>query len=302
MSGTSLKSPVIMSNEVVPTCDNAIRSRILTVRGMQVILDWDVAELYGIETRVLNQAVKRNIERFPERFRFVLNREELNELITDCDKSGNKRHYPGTPAVFTEQGIAMLSAVLRSPTAVETSIRIMDAFIAMRHFIVSNAAVLQRLGAVEVRQAVMDEKLNTVLGKIESKEFPPEKIFYDGHEYDAYDKIVEFIRKAKKDIVVIDAYADNVALQILEKKRTGVAVTIVKGPRARLTALDVAKFNAQFANSLTVKMSAAFHDRFIIIDKSLLLHVGASLNHIGKKCFAISVLDAANIPSIMGRI
>ena len=281
---------------------STITSRIITIRGVQVILDWDIAELYGVETRVLNQAVKRNIERFPDRFRFVLTKSELNELITNCDKSHSKRHYPGTPAAFTEQGVAMLSAILRSPTAIETSIRIMDAFVAMRHFIVTNAAVLQRLGAVEVKQIAMDEKLNKVLGQIECKEFPAEKIFYDGHEYDAYDKIVEFIHKAKTNIVIIDAYADNVALQILEKKRVGVHVDIVKGPHAKLTPLDVSKFNAQFANTLNVITSTAFHDRFIIIDQSLLLHVGASLNHIGKKCFAISVLDSANIPAVMARI
>lgn len=290
-----------MKNEI-EVANSTITSRIVTVRGVQAILDWDIAELYGVETRVLNQAVKRNIERFPDRFRFVLTKSELNELITNCDKSQAKRHYPGTPAAFTEQGVAMLSAILRSPAAIEVSIRIMDAFVAMRHFIVANAAVLQRLGAVEVKQIAMDEKLNKVLGQIECKEFPAEKIFYDGHEYDAYDKIVEFIRKAKTDIVIIDAYADNVVLQILEKKRAGVHVDIVKGPNAKLTSLDVAKFNEQFSNTLNVMTSSAFHDRFIIIDKSLLLHVGASLNHIGKKCFAISLLDAANIPAVMARI
>lgn len=290
-----------MKNEI-EVANSTITSRIITIRGVQAILDWDIAELYGVETRVLNQAVKRNIERFPDRFRFVLTKSELNELITNCDKSQAKRHYPGTPAVFTEQGVAMLSAILRSPAAIEVSIRIMDAFVAMRHFIVTNAAVLQRLGAVEVKQVAMDEKLNKVLGQIECKEFPAEKIFYDGHEYDAYDKIVEFVRKAKTDIVIIDAYADNVVLQILEKKRAGVHVDIVKGPNAKLTSLDVAKFNAQFSNTLNVMTSSAFHDRFIIIDKSLLLHVGASLNHIGKKCFAISLLDAANIPAVMARI
>lgn len=290
-----------MMNEA-EIANSPIEARIITIRGVQAILDWDIAELYGVETRVLNQAVKRNIERFPERFRFVLSKIELNELITSCDKLQNKRHYPGTPAAFTEQGIAMLSAILRSPTAIDVSIRIMDAFVAMRRFIATNAAVLQRLGAVEVKQIAMDEKLNKVLGQIECKEFPAEKIFYDGHEYDAYDKIVEFIRKAKSDIVVIDAYADNITLQILAKKRAGVRVTVVKGPNSRLTAMDVAKFNAQFANVLNVITSSAFHDRFIIIDQHLLLHVGASLNHIGKKCFAISVLDAANIPAVMARI
>jgi len=292
-----------MNTDVAVTRDgSAIASRILTIRGVQVILDWDIAELYGVETRVLNQAVKRNAARFPERFRFLLSKSELSELITSCDKFGNKKHYPGTPAAFTEQGVAMLSAVLRSQTAVDVSIRIMDAFVAMRHFIVTNSAVLQRLGAVEMKQIAMDEKLNTVLGKIESKEFPPEKIFYDGHEYDAYEKVVEFIRKAKMEIVIIDPYADNVVLQILAKKRANASVVVVKGPRARLSALDETKYNQQFANSLTVKTSTVFHDRFIILDQSILLHVGASLNHLGKRCFAFSAMDASNIPDIMAKI
>jgi len=288
--------------------DDFIKSRILSLRGVQVMLDSDLAMLYGVETKVLNQSVKRNSERFPPDFMFQVTDTEWREaqnaianlksqFVTSSWGGARKR-----PFAFTENGIAMLSGVLRSRTAIEINIRIMRVFVAIRRFAIANMGILQRLGAVEVKQAVMDEKLNAVLGQIECKEFPPEKIFYDGHEYDAYDKIVEFIRKAKRDIVVIDAYADNVVLQILEKKRPGVTVTIVKGPRARLTALDVSKFNAQFSNSLTVKVSSAFHDRFIIIDQSLLLHVGASLNHIGKKCFAISVLDAANIPAIMGRI
>jgi len=157
-----------MSSDIVLRKDDSfIASRIRTIRGVQVILDWDIAELYGVETRVLNQAVKRNAARFPERFRFLLTKSELSELITNCDKFGNKKHYPGTPAAFTEQGVAMLSAVLRSQTAVDVSIRIMDAFVAMRRFIVTNAAVLQRLGAVEMKQIAMDEKLNKVLGKID---------------------------------------------------------------------------------------------------------------------------------------
>ncbi len=293
---------------VVVGDEDFIKSRILTVREVQVMLDGDLAMMYGVETKVLNQAVKRNIGRFPPDFMFQLTKAEWLELQSSC---GNLKSQFVTsswggarklPYVFTENGIAMLSGVLRSQTAIDVNIRIMRVFVAIRRFAIANLSVLQRLGAVEVKQAVMDEKLNAVLGKIECKEFPPEKIFYDGHEYDAYDKIVEFIRKAKSDIVIIDAYADNVVLQILEKKLPGVGVTIVKGPRARLTALDVSKFNAQFANSLTVRTSPAFHDRFIIIDQSLLLHVGASLNHIGKKCFAISVLDAANIPAVMSRI
>ena len=302
---------VSVFGEHTSTCtygDEFIKSRILTVRGVQVMLDHDLAMLYGVETKVLNQSVRRNISRFPPDFMFQLTKAEwldakssisnLKSQIVTSSWGGARK----LPFVFTENGIAMLSGVLRSQTAIEINIQIMRVFVAIRRFAITNMGVLQRLGALEVKQTVMDEKLNKVLGQIECKEFPPERIFFDGHEYEAYDKIVEFIRKAKFDLTIIDAYADNVVLQILEKKRPGVNVTIVKGPRARLTPLDVSKFNAQFANALTVKTSANFHDRFIIIDQSLLLHVGASLNHIGKKCFAISILDAANIPSIIARI
>jgi len=289
------------SNIAVRKDDSFIASRIRTIRGVQVILDRDIAALYGVETKVLNQAVKRNAERFPPDFMFQLDKDDClrSQIVTINGKRGEHLKY--MPYAFTENGVAMLSGVLRSPTAIETNVRIIRAFVAMRRFIVTNAAMLQRLGAVEVKQIAMDEKLNKVLGKIESKEFPPEKIFYDGHEYDAYDKVVEFIRKAKKEIVIIDAYADNVALQILAKKRTGVGVTIIKGPRARLSALDVAKFNTQYGG-LTVKTSKVFHDRFIILDNAMLLHVGASLNHLGKRCFAFSSMDASNIPGILAKI
>ena len=149
-SKAALLPEAIAPKEVVANCDHQIAGRIRLIRGIQVMLDWDIAELYGVETRTLNQAVKRNIERFPRNFRFQLTKEELAELITNCDKSDQKRHYPGTPAAFTEQGIAMLSAVLRSPTAIKVSIKIMETFVAMRHALMSSAGVLQRLGTVEV--------------------------------------------------------------------------------------------------------------------------------------------------------
>lgn len=292
-----------MKNDIVTRDNDAVvTSKIILLRGVQVILDRDIAALYGVATKVLNQAVKRNLDRFPSDFMFQLTREECSRSQSVTLNSGRGANIKYLPYAFTENGVAMLSGVLRTPKAIEINIRIVRAFIAMRRFVIANSAILQRLDAVEVKQIAMDEKLNDVLGKIESKEFPSEKIFYDGHEYDAYEKTVEFIRKAKKEIIIIDAYADNVALQILAKKRDGVTATIVKGPRARLSELDVTKFNAQFAHALTVKTSTAFHDRFIILDQSVLLHVGASLNYLGKKCFAFSAMDASNIPSLVAKI
>ena len=164
-----------MKQELVksPIGELEIRQRIKTIRGVQVMLDWDIAELYGVETRSLNQAVKRNKERFPLNFRFQLTKNELSELITDCDKSDRKRHYPGTPAAFTEQGIAMLSAVLRSPTAIKVSIKIMEAFVALRHAFLSSAGILQRLGNVEVKLIETDKRLDMVFDALDRSKLLP---------------------------------------------------------------------------------------------------------------------------------
>ena len=192
--------------------DVAIKSRIFTIRGVQVILDWDIAQLYGVETRVLNQAVKRNLDRFPERFRFVLTKEEMLGLIINCDKFGSKRHYPGNAAAFTEQGVAMLSAVLRSPLAVDISIKIMDAFIAMRHFVFMNEGLLQRMDAVEIKQVTMDEKLNKVLKAMDGGEFPPQKVFFDGRHYEAYSFAKKLVGKATKSILLVDGCSSNLVV------------------------------------------------------------------------------------------
>lgn len=303
----------------------SIRARILTIRGVQVMLDRDLAELYGVPTGALNQAVKRNRSRFPERFMFQLNKVETENLKSQSviaslgDKEIAKTNLKSQsvtsswggarscPYAFTEQGVAMLSSVLRNETAILVSIRIMDAFVAMRKVIASFAPMLIRLETVERRQiadqAHNEERFKLILDAMRDKEFPPQKVFYDGQIYDAFEQMKKFVRMAKAELIVIDPYFADSVLPLIAQKRQGVAVTVVKSPKDKLLhAADVAAFNAQYGNSLAVKTSDKFHDRFLIIDKAVLIHVGASLNYLGKRCFAFSSLDKSNIPDILAKI
>ena len=312
-----------------PTAIDTIRSRIFTIRGVQVMLDRDLAELYGVPTKVLNQAVKRNAERFPERFMFQLSKDDIENLRSQIVTLGaetslrsqivtiNKKqgqHLKYLPYAFTEQGIAMLSAVLRSETAVAVSIRIMDAFVAMRRALATVAPLLARIEATDRRQIAdqlrndanqvkNEERFKLILDAMRDKAFPPQKVFYDGQIYDAFEQMKKFVRMAKTELIVIDPYFDDSVLPLIAQKRPGVTVLVVKNLRKNLLhAVDVAKFNAQHGNTLTVKESTVFHDRFLIIDKSILIHVGASLNFLGKRCFAFASLDKSNIPDILAKI
>ncbi len=214
------------------------------------------------------------------------------------------------PYAFTEQGVAMLSAVLKSDTAVDVSIRIMDAFVAMRKTLASIAPLLTRMEATERRQLKLEdaqarneERFKLILDAMQNKKFPPQKVFYDGQIYDAFDQMKKFVRMAKTELIVIDPYFADSVLPLIAQKRQGVAVTVVRSPKSKLLhSADVAAFNAQYSNSLTVKDSDKFHDRFLIIDQNVLIHVGASLNHLGKRCFAFASLDKSNIPEILAKI
>ena len=289
---------------------DVIRSRIFTIRGVQVMLAPDLADLYKVETRVFNQSVKRNIKRFPENFRFQLTKEELNEVITNCDNPDRLRFSPQAPFAFTEQGIAMLSGVLNSEVAVQVSIRIMNTFVAMRRALASIAPLLSRIEATERRQLKLEdaqieneERFKLILDAMHDKKFPPQKVFFDGQVYDAFEQMKKFVRMAKKELIIIDPYFADSVLSLIAQKRKDVEVVVIKNSRNKLLHdVDVAQFNAQYANSLTVKVSDKFHDRFLIIDKTTLIHVGASLNHLGKKCFAFSSLDKSNIPDILAKI
>ena len=287
-----------------------IRSRIFTIRGVQVMLAPDLADLYQVETRVFNQSVKRNIKRFPDNFRFQLTKDELDEVITNCDNPDRLRFSPQAPFAFTEQGIAMLSGVLNSDVAVQVSIRIMNTFVAMRRTLASIAPLLSRIEATERRQLKLEdsqvkneERFKLILDAMQDKKFPPQKVFFDGQVYDAFEQMKKFVRMAKKELIIIDPYFADSVLPLIAQKRKDVEVLVVKNSRSKLLHdVDVAQFNTQYANSLTVKVSDRFHDRFLIIDKTTLIHVGASLNHLGKKCFAFSSLDKSNIPDILAKI
>jgi hypothetical protein len=286
---------------------DSIRSRILTIRGVQVMLDRDLAELYGVEVGQLNRQVKRNLERFPDDFMFQLTREDCSRCQVGILNGGRGSNIKYLPYAFTENGVAMLSSVLRSPKAIATNIQIMRAFNAMRKALASIAPLLARIEETDRRQIVdqarNEERFKLILDAMQNNDFPPQKIFYDGQIYDAFEQMKKFVRMAKKELIVIDPYFDDSVLPLIAQKRKGVSVLVVKNPQNRkLHAVDVAKFNAQYANSLTIKDSIRFHDRFLIIDQTTLIHVGASLNYLGKRCFAFSSLDKSNIPDILAKI
>jgi len=293
-----------------PVALDVIRSRIFTIRGVQVMLAPDLAELYRVETRVFNQAVKRNLKRFPANFRFQLTKAELEEVITNCDNPDRLRFAPQLPFAFTEQGIGMLSGVLNSDIAIQVNIRIMNTFVAMRRALASIAPLLSRIEATERRQLRQEdaqvrneERFRLILDAMRDKTFPPQKVFFDGQIYDAFAQMKKFVRMAKAELIVIDPYFDDSVLPLIAQKRPGVSVLVVKNRRKNLLhSVDVSKFNAQHSNTLTDRESSNFHDRFLVIDKSVLIHVGASLNYLGKKCFAFSSLDKSNIPDILAKI
>ena len=296
-----------MENEISILEENSIRSKIHLIRGQQVMLDRDLAELYLVETKALNQAVKRNIERFPENFMFQLNDTEFENwrsqfVTSNSDKMGLRR----PPYAFTEQGVAMLSAVLKSETAIKASIQIMTVFVEMRHFLTANSQLFQRLDFIEKHQIESDvhqketdkkvDELFSLMDKYNIKE--TQGIFFQGQIFDAYAKFESFLATAKKEIILIDNYVDLSILQRLAKKKKGVNVNIYTDPKTKLTAQDIQTFNAQYP-TLTVNHTTKTHDRFLIIDNATIYHIGASLKDLGKKCFGFSILDSSFIPMVL---
>ena len=271
------------------TLDSGIQGKIHTIRGVQVMLDMDLALLYGTETKVLNRAVKRNGERFPEEFMFKLTEQENMRFQNGTSNVHGGRRY--LPYAFTEQGVAMLSAVLRSDTAVRTSIQIINAFVAMRHFIASNALLFQRLDALEVKQFETDRKMEHVLNALESGEVRPKQgIFFDGQVFDAHKFVSDLFRSAEKSITIIDNYLDDTVLAHLAKRKRDVSVTLLTRNLSEALVLDVERFNRQYPK-IAVRKFDTSHDRFIIIDDATIYHFGASLKDLGKKWFAFSKMD-----------
>lgn len=299
-----------------------IKNKIYTIRNVQVMLDSDLAELYGVLTGNLNKAVKRNIERFPQEFMFQLTPSEFENLrcqfgtssVTDLRfqfgtlnrdylrsqnvtlKGERGQHRKYLPYAFTEQGVAMLSGVLKSDTAVKVSIQIMNAFVAMRRFIASNAQIFQRIDTVEKKQVEFqidtEKNFEKVFNAIEDKSFQKKQgIFFDGQIFDAYTFVSDIIRSANTSIMLIDNYIDDSVLTLLSKRKKNVTVTIFTKEISDTLLLDVAKYNAQYPK-IEVKEFKDSHDRFLIIDDKIVYHFGASLKDLGKKWFGFCKFDA----------
>ena len=294
--------------------ENKVESLIQVIRGQQVMLDRDLAELYGVETRRLNEQVKRNIERFPEDFMFQLTPNEFDNLKSQIATSswGGVRKLP---YAFTEQGVAMLSGVLKSPTAVEANIRIMRAFVSMRHFMVNNVAFFQRLETIEfnqlesnkvqtkilAHQEVQDHRIDEIFRRLDEGMYKPKQgIFFDNQIYDAYSFVSELVKSAKQRIILIDNYVDETVLTLLDKRGENVSATIYTQQVSRQFRLDVDRHNSQYP-PIEVDVFRRSHDRFLCIDDTV-YHVGASIKDLGKKWFAFSKMEDFKPEELVARI
>jgi hypothetical protein len=279
----------MIGNKLIKIDD--IKNRIFTIRGMQVILDIDLAEFYQVETRIINQVVKRNKERFPPSFNFILTNQEFSNLKSQFVISswGGRRT---NPYAFTEAGVAMLSAVLRSNIAVRMSVLIIEAFVAMRHFISENAAIFQRLSTVEVKQIEADKKFDMIFKAMESDQLLPKQgVLFEGQVFDAHKFVSDIVRSAEKSIVLIDNYVDDTVLTLFSKRKKEVVLKILTKNLSKQLQLDMQKFNEQFPPAKITEFNHS-HDRFMIIDDRDLYHFGASLKDLGKKWFGFSKMDA----------
>ena len=318
-----------MNEEIYLTTTEEIQNLIYTIRGKQVMLDSDVASLYHYETKFINLAVKRNKERFPEEFCFQLTESELENLrsqiapsnsksennwlqfatsstkeetqrVTSSLQDENNKHRGKKylPYVFTEQGIAMLSGVLRNKIAVQVSVNIMNAFVKMRHFLKDNGQLFERVTTLEYQQIENNKKFDLVFDKLQEKQIENQRIFYDGQIYDAYSLIIDIIKRAESKITIIDNYIDDSVLKMLSKKKENVEVVILSSNKSNIQNIDIQKFNKQYP-TLKVAKTDKFHDRFIILDEKELYHIGASIKDLGKKCFAINRIENNDITKVI---
>ena len=295
------------SDAAVAIGDDFIKSRIFTIHGVQVMLSNDLASLYDVEVKYLHRQVKRNENRFPSDFVLHLSPDETKALRCQnvTSKRGGDRY--GVLA-FTEQGVAMLSSVLKSDRAAEVNVAIMRVFVAMRKALASIAPMMARIDTVERRQIAdqsrNEERFDTIFKAMDGGDFPPQKVFFEGKHYEAYSFAKKLVRKAAKNIVLVDGYCDEVTFDILAQKKGGVKVVVATAQKMidkHLTAVAVEKFNKQNP-TLTVKPVAAFHDRFLILDGKELYHFGASLKDLGRQYCAVTKMDSMFVESIMQRI
>ncbi len=277
--------------------DLTIKDKIYNIRGKQVMLDSDLADLYGVATKILNKAVKRNLERFPEDFMFRLTEKEFKNIQNSTSlryrfgtletKKGKHRKY--LPFVFTEQGVSMLSAVLKSKKAIEVSINIINAFVAMRKFLSENKELVQDMHFIKSKVFDHDKNFEKIFKALEDKGLPEKGIFFDGQVFDAFVLVSKLIKKAEKEIILIDNYVDENTLKLFSDKKENVNVTIYTNNILEKLILAVDKFNEQYGNLEVTKFNKS-HDRFLIIDEEL-YHIGASLKDLGKKWFGFSKIN-----------
>ncbi len=280
-----------------------IKNLIYTIRGKQVMLDSDVAMLYHYETKNVNKAVKRNIDRFPEDFCFQLTKDEMDKMwfqngTTSKGENNKYRSEKYLPYAFTEQGIAMLSGVLKNDIAIEVSINIMRAFIEMRKFINTNKNLFEKVINIENKMdkkfIEQDKKFDIIFDQLQLEENIKQRIFFDGQIYDAYSLIIDIIKKANNKILIIDNYIDDSVLKMLTKKKTNVEVAILTSNKSNIQNIDIQKFNKEYP-ILKVAKTNKYHDRFIIIDNKEMYHLGASIKDLGKKCFGINKIEDMQI-------
>ena len=283
---------------VSPLVESGVEKMIQVIRGKQVLLDRDLATLYGVETRRINEQVKRNIERFPEDFCFQLSTEELpfslKSQFAILNDSGNKRglHIKKMPYAFTEQGVAMLSSVLKSKSAIRVNIAIMRAFVQLRHLMMGNGGLVNRLSNVETKDIEQDarlldhdHKIDALFEAMDRGELKSKGLFYNNQEFDAYVFVCDLIRRAKKKIVLVDRYVDEKTLAMMLKREKGVSVTIYTYDKSKVLEVDLATYNAQYADCpMQILPSYGMHDRFLFIDDTA-YHFGASLKDLGKNTF-----------------
>ena len=291
-----------MKNKEEPVPEIYTGSKIITLRGKEVILDNDLADCYRVETKRLNEQVRRNINRFPPQFMFQLSKEEWQSLRSqNATINGRGRHSKYLPYAFTEHGVIMAAAILKSDVADTASVKVVEAFVAMRRFLASNAQVFQRLDRIEYKLLESDQKIEDLYSKLEEKSLEPRQgLFFDGQIYDAYEFISNLIKNAKTRIVLIDNYVDDSVLTMLDKRSVGVDAAIFTQKVSNQFKLDLEKHNKQYP-VISVMLFKKAHDRFLIIDNDVYL-VGASLKDMGQKWFAVALLSAVSPDDLISRL
>ncbi|MBR1402972.1 MAG: ORF6N domain-containing protein [Treponema sp.] len=298
-----------MNTEISLYDTEKLKDKIYTIRGLQVMLDFELAEIYGYTTKAFNQQVKNNIDRFDEDFRFQLTEAETDNLRSKFLTANYSKMSRVLPYAFTEQGIYMLMTVLKGELAVTQSKMLIRMFKEMKHFIQNNAHLFVEINDIkkhllksDIHQKETDKKVSeifTLLDKYHVND--TQGIFFQGQIFDAYAKFESFIAQATQEIILVDNYVDLSVLERFTKKQANVTVTIFTDPKTKLTAQDIQKFNAQYP-TLSVNYTAKMHDRFLIIDQKTLYHIGASLKDLGKKCFAFEMLDNSLIPHLLQNV